>query len=122
MVVKELKNVHEFDHKLEHNFKVSKKRNNEEKEKIIDKIIDEYEDNTIKNILKIIQKDIQTLTNYDDKNHLNPIDILIEIYLSKNFKNIKLLLEEQLKDMYLLGFCPQGRSIRFLQLWLSIND
>ncbi len=54
--------------------------------------------------------------NYDPINNLNPIDLLYiiySIYIKDN--NITSLLIEQLKDMQ-TGFCPQGRTIRLIQL------
>ena len=54
--------------------------------------------------------------NYDPINKLDPIDLLYIIYLIKiDKKDILFILSEQLEDLR-TGFCPQGRSIRLIQI------
>ncbi len=55
--------------------------------------------------------------NYDPINNFSSIDLLYNVYLifTKDNNNITSLLIEQLKDMQ-TGFCPQGRTIRLIQL------
>ena len=47
----------------------------------------------------------------------------LPIYISmrfKNFKDIILILDEQLEDILSLGSCPAGRTTRLFQIWKSI--
>lgn len=54
--------------------------------------------------------------NYDPINKLDPIDLLYTIYLIyQQNKDILLLVPDQLEDMK-TGFCPQGRTIRLVQI------
>ena len=54
--------------------------------------------------------------NYDPINELDPIDLLYIIYIiSKNNNTVISLLADQLEDMK-TGFCPQGRTIRLVQI------
>ena len=54
--------------------------------------------------------------NYDPINKLDPIDLLYIIFLiQKDNKEILIILEEQLIDLR-IGFCPQGRSVRLIQI------
>ena len=56
--------------------------------------------------------------NYDSTNKLDAIDLLYVIcMLSVHMNNdsMLLLLKEQLEDLQ-SGFCPQGRTIRFMQI------
>ena len=55
-------------------------------------------------------------SNYDPINKINAIDLLYIIYtISRDNDIVLTLLIEQLHDMK-TGFCPQGRSIRLLQI------
>jgi len=57
--------------------------------------------------------------NYDPINKLDPIDLLYIIYLIQKYnKEILLILGEQLNDLR-TGFCPQGRSVRLIQIILA---
>lgn len=54
--------------------------------------------------------------NYDPVNNLDPIDLLYVVFLiSNDNEEILSILSEQLNDMK-TGFCPQGRSIRLIQI------
>ena len=54
--------------------------------------------------------------NYDPINKLEPIDLLHRIFIiSETNHEITVSLKEQLEDMK-TGFCPQGRSIRLIQI------
>lgn len=66
---------------------------------------------------KIINSYIQSDgKNYDPINNLDAIDLLYVIYLiSQNNDDILLLLGDQLEDMK-TGFCPQGRTVRLVQI------
>ena len=53
--------------------------------------------------------------NYDPINNLDTIDLLYIVYKFSIDNDIISLLIEQLKDMQ-TGFCPQGRTIRLIQI------
>ena len=54
--------------------------------------------------------------NYDPVNKLDSIALLYIVFLiQKDNKEILIILSEQLKDLQ-TGFCPQGRSIRLIQI------
>jgi hypothetical protein len=61
-----------------------------------------------------------TQDNYDDINKVDASDILAAI-LSKPYDNLLDIMEEQLEDIWELGRCPQGRTIRFIQMYRSIE-
>jgi hypothetical protein len=61
-----------------------------------------------------------TQDNYDDINKVDASDILAAI-LSKPYDNLIDIMEEQLEDIWELGRCPQGRTIRFIQMYRSIE-
>ena len=61
-----------------------------------------------------------TQDNYDDINKVDASDILAAI-LSKPYDNLLDIIEEQLIDIWELGRCPQGRTIRFIQMYRSIE-
>ena len=83
------------------------------------KILVELNNNPIVIIFydKIINSYIQSDgKNYDPINNLDAIDLLYVIYLiSQNNDDILLLLCDQLEDMK-TGFCPQGKTIRLVQI------
>ena len=58
--------------------------------------------------------------NYDNINNVDASDILAAI-LKKPYDNIIDILQEQLADIWLLGQCPQGRTIRFIQIYRSLE-
>lgn len=53
----------------------------------------------------------------DTSNGIDSSALLVEILSQKLTIDIYQLLEEQLRDNYLLGACPQGRSTRLLQIY-----
>jgi len=60
--------------------------------------------------------------NYDSINKLDCIDLLYIIYtLSNDSDDIILLLKDQLTDMR-TGFCPQGRTIRLIQIIATVLE
>lgn len=79
--------------------------------------------NTIKNKIKdkIAVKYFDLIVNddknnYDPINNLDTIDLLYIVYfISLNNNNIIELLVDQLKDLQ-TGSCPQGRTIRLIQI------
>lgn len=70
----------------------------------------EYYDKMVKDFID------NTENNYDHINKLNAIDLLYIIFTiyQHNYDIIPLFIE-QLRDLE-LGFCPQGRTIRLIQI------
>ena len=61
-------------------------------------------------------------SNYDPINKLDASNLLYIIcLLSEDNDTALILLKEQLEDM-IKGFCPQGRTIRFIQIVSSLID
>ncbi len=84
-----------------------------------DQMIDIYSTN-ITNKNKNITTTTPT-TNYDPINKMDAIDLLYGIYIiSLDNKDIIPILSEQLNDMR-TGFCPQGRTIRLIQIIFSFG-
>lgn len=122
--------VHTFDGKWNHNIQTRFTR--EQKYKLFGWLVCGLsrigvDRNTI-NGIKLIIDNIQLPGNYDNRNNVYADDILAEIcsilidkreqengdvLLVDTLKNIA----EQIKDMYLLGQCPQGRSTRLIQIY-----
>lgn len=75
--------------------------------------------------LELIVKDRDTSSNVDLKNNLNAEEILCKIilYLKKqsNIEDILCILLEQMRDMYISGRCPQGRTVRLMQVLYSLD-
>lgn len=66
--------------------------------------------------------------NYDPINKVSADDILAEICWilvdregREDITDYLLLLSEQMSDMYRLGQCPQGRSLRLIQIYKSLS-
>ena len=75
--------------------------------------------------LKIIQTITNTIIqdsneNFDDINNVDASDILANI-LAKSYDSLLDIIEEQLEDIWELGQCPQGRTIRFIQMYRSME-
>jgi hypothetical protein len=118
--------VHTFDGSLKNRFKpqFTSRLSKEEAIERINQVLSSIKDPTAKKCTELILQD--TKGNEDHTNQLNALDLLFEVFilvsLTHREKDLMQLLEEQLKDCYLLGQCPQGRTTRLFQIWLSILD
>lgn len=69
-------------------------------------------------VLKVLINDVGTNKNFDPINNVNVDDLLLQLYHLKK-KNPEcfddVILDDQLVEM-LTGMCPQGRTIRLLQV------
>jgi len=83
----------------------------------IDKIANILQDKIKDPIAKIyLDKMLIDNNNYDAINNLDSLKLLYLVALiAENNDNIIPLLIEQLKDLQ-TGFCPQGRTIRLIQI------
>lgn len=59
---------------------------------------------------------------YDNKNNYNPKDMLNYLIDNYNGEDFIKNLDEQLKDMYKLGQCPQGQSVRLMSLIIAFTS
>lgn len=83
---------------------------------------------TNKNAINMMNVIINSLTsdtpsvhsNYDEINHIDVTDIISAI-LNKQYDALLDVIEEQLVDMWTLGQCAQGRTIRFIQIYQSLE-
>ena len=73
--------------------------------------------------LILIVENTQGSSNFDPVNNIYADDLLVEICKkisnSSETHDILVNIAEQLGDMYNLGQCPQGRTTRLYQLYLS---
>ena len=116
-------NVHSFDGQLKGLFTPKKNHTIEEKDILFCKLLTE--------VSTIAKQTIQTMisdmrapqggSNYHPSNEIDASDILADI-LSRDYKDILVLLDEQLVDTKNLGICDSGRVTRLLQIWLGIKD
>src|SRR3989344_1720148 len=115
----DFRNVHIFDGSFR-NEDLKTKYTISKKQQLFSEILNKMTDKDAKNGVSLIIKNIQTGENYDNTNNKFADDILAEIctyIMDKGDKDIMKLVEEQMKDMYLLGRCPQGRTIRLWQIY-----
>jgi hypothetical protein len=116
-------NVHEFDSKLINIFKPLKIYSNNEKEKLFQKLSSEIVNINSKKMIEIILNDIYKPKggdNFHPENNVDASDILADI-LSRDYKDILPLIEEQLSDAIQLGICNSGRVTRMLNIWMIFN-
>lgn len=123
-----MRNVHEFDGKLY--IKTKKKYGDQEEKKIWDdakeymmrmndvsmrmahSILHDPHEKNVDNINQDADARQVFLELLTQLNHMDDIQDKVAFYS---------LLEEQLEDMYRLGQCPQGRTIRLWQLLQSLE-
>ena len=116
-----MRNVHVYDTKLKdvYDHRSEIKISNNGKKKLITKLSTLVKSPEAKKMLNIIIEDIGNPLgpNFDTANKIDCTDVLCSILIRKMSRVILNLLEEQLKDNYNLGRCPQGRSTRLLQIY-----
>ena len=117
-------NVHTFDGKLEKYYNSKNKFSTEEKIKLFSEFRNSLKHPIAVNMINVIIEDLNNNKNIDKSNNIDSSDILSQICLKIAEKNeIDLsFIEEQLVDIFMLGSCPEGRTTRFLQIWLAIKD
>jgi len=114
-------NVHSFDGKLKGIFKPKKEYSIDEKEILLSKLIPELSD-IAKQTVRTMISDLRAPgggSNYHPSNETDATDIMVDI-LSREYKDILPLLDEQLVDTKNLGICDSGRVTRLLQIWVGM--
>jgi hypothetical protein len=110
--VHEFKNVHEFDTRLA---EIPTLEDGDLSTEIIDRVYNTLEHENSKVMFRKILSDEND--NNDSINQCNASLILRNIINKIHDKNEMInLLDEQLNDCYNLGQCPQGRTIRLVQI------
>jgi hypothetical protein len=116
-------NVHEYDSKLKNIFKPNRKYSIEEKEKLFGNLLVEFRNLDAIQTIQIMIIDMYKPNggdNYHPENDLDSTDILADI-LSRDYKDLLPLIEEQLSDTKQLGVCNSGRCCRLIQIWSCLN-
>ena len=118
----EFQDVHHYDEKILMPV-FQKQFTKQEKLEQIKILLPKLTKTTSMQMMQLIIKSItdENLENYDAINRIDASDILAAI-LSKSYDNILDIFEEQLEDIWLLGRCPQGRTIRFIQLYKAVES
>ena len=67
----------------------------------------------------MILRGLSTNKNYDPSNKIDASDVLLDLLIHPNLKDVQDIFEQQLADI-LEGKCSQGRVDRLLQIWLAL--
>ena len=117
--------VHSFDGQLKNKYTSIKNYSIYEKHLMFNNIKEELKSPLSIQMLNIIVKDLlsgRKSDNYQIENDMDASDILADIIIYKDFKNILPILDEQLQDILMLGSCGSGRCTRLYQIWKSIYE
>ncbi|MDD4930645.1 MAG: hypothetical protein PHG66_00630 [Candidatus Colwellbacteria bacterium] len=119
--------VHVYDGKWTHNIKTTTSL--EDKCILFNRLYQNIKDLGVESTslqgLILVVENAQKPSNFDSTNNIYSDDILAEIckrmidMSAEKQHDIIVNIAEQLSDMYKLGQCPQGRSTRLYQLYLS---
>jgi hypothetical protein len=119
--------IHNYDGKL-NNYEPIKNWTKSEKKQIFEELIKMI---PIANIVAIngvnlILKDMMQFEgnnpNFDNINNMDASDLLADLIQKiKDGNDVLSILIEQLEDMVLTGVCPQGRAIRFYQIFITLS-
>jgi len=124
MSLKPFIDVHLFDGQLKNKYVSIKNFSIEEKNNMFNNFKNELKCKYAIYMVDIIISDLKECkgANYQIENDIDCSDILADIIIYKDFKDILPLLEEQLEDIFKLGRCNSGRVTRFFQIWKSIYE
>lgn len=113
--------VHTFDGKLIGLFNPTKNYTKDDKKIMFKLLYDQLSDDNAKFTLNTIisDLDIEKGNNFQLENNIDASDILADI-LTKDYKDLLLIIEEQLSDTKCLGLCNSGRVTRLFQIWCSL--
>ena len=123
--MRDFRNVHEFDGSLNTVFSPEKTYSLREKNDLFLQLRERLVNRQAKFGVNLVIRDLsesKDSLNFDDRNNLDCSDILAHI--CDKIKNTAIdlnFIEEQLRDMVRLGRCPQGRTTRFLQIWMVVK-
>ena len=108
-------NTHSYDGKLSGKFNDSVPYQKD----IFDLWYNKLTDNNAKIMAKNIEKCIGQ--NFDDKNNIDALSLLMYIIQQELTDDIFKILEEQLSDTLISGQCAQGRTTRLFQVYNLIQ-
>ena len=116
--------VHTFDGKLKNIFKPSREYTINEKRKMLKFLKSKLIDPHSQHMIDIIINDLNVKygNNFQIENNMDCSDIVADIINYNDFDCILPLLEEQLKDTFLLGQCASGKCTRMYQIWKAIYE
>ena len=112
-----MKNVHSYDGQLKNQYNPTKNYTNDEKKKLYKDFKEEIKDPYAKDMIMTMISDFLKGDKIDNMNEIDWSDLFADILSHKGLVDVKQMLEEQLRDMRMLGPCAQGRSTRLLQIW-----
>lgn len=115
-------NVHTFDGKLKNIFKPARVYTIDEKKEMFKSLKSKLTNPHSQHMIDIILRDLNVEggNNFQTENNMDCSDILSDIINYKDFDDILSLLEEQLKDNFLLGQCSSGKCTRMYQIWKAV--
>ena len=124
MSCKQFIDVHLFDGQLKNKYVSIKNFSIEEKHNMFNILKNQLKCKSSIDMVEIIILDLKVPkgANYQIENDMDCSDILADIIIYKDFKDILGVLEEQLEDIFNLGRCNSGRVTRFFQIWKSIYE
>ena len=118
----EMKNVHTYDGLLKDLYTATKDYSDDEKRVLYNSFKESIDDPYAKDMIRTMLSDSLKGDKIDNTNNIDWSNLFADILSHKELKEVKDMLEEQLKDMRVLGPCAQGRSTRLLQIWNAINS
>lgn len=116
--------VHTFDGKLKNIFKPSREYTVDQKIKMFESLKSKLTNPHSQHMIDIILRDLNVEggNNFQVENNMDCSDILADIINYKDFDDILSLLDEQLKDTFLLGQCASGKCTRMYQIWKAVYE
>lgn len=118
----EMKNVHSYDRQLKNQYNPTQNYTNDEKKKLYNDFKEEIKDPYARDMIMTMLSDCLKGDKIDEMNDIDWSNLFADILSHKGLVDIKQILEEQLRDMRMLGPCAQGRSTRLLQIWIAMNE
>ena len=116
--------VHTFDGKLNGIFKPVHVYTIDEKKEMFESLKSKLTNPHSQHMIDIMLCDLNVEggNNFQAENNMDCSDILSDIISSKYLDDILSLLDEQLKDNFLLGQCASGKCTRMYQLWKAVYE
>lgn len=116
-----MKNVHIYDGLLQNKYKPTKIFSSLEKLTFFQKFLTLSKNDVAKKMVNVMINDYNTDTAKDNLNFIDWSNLFADLMSHESFDDLFPLLELQLEDAFNLGQCAQGRSTRFLQIWLAFE-
>ena len=115
-------NVHTFDRRLEGAYTPSKYFSEDDRvahfRRFIARAVDEDARHMVRALLE--QTEAQHTELYDPVNEIDYGNLLCDLIMHPAYGELQSCVEEQLRDARRLGACPQGLSVRLVQIWRTL--